>query len=548
MNLVEQALREGVRFLVKKAVTGASRGSISEYTTSTSYYGQPRRATADAYGLITVQRMREIVLKTPTAGGAMNAILDYATGVEIGIRNSDPSQKPPTRAAKLVNSLLEEPNAQDDCREFRRKLLRDLFVVGFACVEIEPGQNGSPAANLYVLDAANIRVDFDEHGTVLGFTQFNHKGDPIIGRDGKHTFTADEVIYYQLDPRSESRYPMSRVEQLFACAVIEQLMLSFIGGRFTDGNVPFGVMDLGDITEDEVRAAVALWNQQVEQEQHPEHRIIFTGSKGGANYIKFGYNLSELEAPALIAIIRDYILGIVGVTANEMGEGDDINKSNGFNLSYTFKKRAIEPLLDTFVSKTTQHLLKRTLGFRDIELYYEEIDSRDELLEAQIEDLYIKLGIFSINYVRNKKGLPSVDGGDEPMVFLGASVVPVSMLQGFAQAQLDALDILNAQSQVGIMQALQSMAQPQLDAEGKPVPGTGNANMLKPLGTLPLMRMAQPPERFVTPDASGSSSFKFQMPAPSMKQQAQPPATKAPTRARGPVETAQRAGVRKDKM
>jgi hypothetical protein len=129
-----------------------------------------------------------------------------------------------------VTSLLTEPNAQDDSREFRRKLLRDLLVLGFAAVEIEPGASGAPAANLYVLDSGNLRVDFDQHGSILGFTQFDVNGKPILGKDGVHTFLPDEVIYYQLDPKSESRYPMSRIEQLFACAVIEQLMLSYIGG------------------------------------------------------------------------------------------------------------------------------------------------------------------------------------------------------------------------------------------------------------------------------------------------------------------------------
>jgi hypothetical protein len=241
-----------------------------------------------------------------------------------------------------------------------------------------------------------------------------------------------------------------------------------------------------------------------------------------------------------------YILSILGVTVNEMGEADNVNKANGFNLSYTFKKRAIEPLLDVFVTKTTRHLIKRVLGFDNLELYYEDIDSRDELLQAQIEDMYLKAGIYSINYVRNKKGLPSIDGGDEPMIHLGSAVLPISMLHDFAQVQLEALQMINLQTHVAIMQAMQAMSTPQVGPDGKPVPGTGKPPDLQALGTLPLMRVMQPPERFTTPDASGSSSFKFNMPAPNMQTQVKPRTAAAPTKPRGPVETAQRAGVRKD--
>ena len=546
-NLIEY-LASAASFVAQKALPpddGASKGVISGYHPGALHnYGQPRDTISDSGGLITAERMREIILKTPTAGAGLNAIIDYCCDVRVKVRNADASQKAPVRASKFMTDLIERPNAQDDEREFRYKLFRDLAILGYAAVEIEPGRNGEPVANLHVLDAGNLRVDFDKNGTILGYNQLDVYGNPLIGRDGVHTFMRDEVIFYQRDPRSESKYPMSRVQQLFACAVVESLMLAYIGARFTDGNVPFGLLDLGELTEDEIRTAVALWNQQIEEFQNPDYRIVFTGSRGGAKFIEFGNNLSELEAPMLLSAVRNYILGILGVTVNELGEADSVNKSNGFNLSYTFKMRAIKPLLDVYVGKTTFHLLHKTLGFRDLEIYYEEIDSRDELLQGQIDKIYLDCGVISINYVRNRKGQPNIPGGDEPTVNTGAAMIPVSLLQEFAQVQLDALRLAVLTAQVQIAQAIQSMSQPQLDANGQPVPGTGKPPDLQAIVSLPLQRMIQPGERFTTPDASGSASFKNQMPAPKV----QPASSKPPTAPRGPVEAAQRAGARKDTM
>jgi hypothetical protein len=537
--------------VVQRATPGESHGVISGYMPGSLHtYGQPRDTISDAYGLITPQRMREIILKTPTAGAGLNAIIDYCCDVTVKVRNSDASKPAPVRASKFMDDLLKRPNDQDDAREFRYKLFRDLAILGYAGVEIEPGVDSygkivpGSVANLHVLDAGNLKVDFDSHGTILGYNQLDVQGNPIIGRDGVHTFTRDEVIFYQRDPRSESRYPMSRVQQLFACSVVEALMLSYIGARFTDGNVPFGVMDLGEINEDEIRTAVALWNQQIEEFERPDYRIVFTGSKGGANFIEFGNNLSELEAPMLLSAVRNYILGILGVTVNELGEADSVNKSNGFNLSYTFKMRAIKPLLDVYVGKTTFHLLQKTLNFRDLEIYYEDIDSRDELLQGQIDDVLLKAGVISINYVRNRKGLPSIPGGDEPTINLGASQIPVSLIRDFAEVQLDALRLAVLTAQVQIAQVIQQMSTPQVDAEGKPIAGTGKPPDLQAITSLPLQRMTQPPERFTTPDAKGSSSFKFQAPQAQVK----PATASAPTAPRGPVEAAQRAGARKDTM
>jgi hypothetical protein len=522
---------------------GSSKGIISEYVNNApASYGQPRQGVqADALGSISAIRMREIVLKAPTVAGAMNAILDYCSGVKVKVRNSDPSKTAPVRAARFVNDLLERPNPQDDEREFRRKLLRDLIILGYAAVEIEPGDT-TKVANLHVLDGANVRIDYDSHGFVLGYDQLDQFGKPLIGRDGVHTFMPDEVVFYQLDPRSESRYPASRVAQLFAAGIIEQLMLSFIGGRFTDSNVPFGVMDLGDITEDEIISAITLWNNQVSNQSQHEQNIIMTGSKGGANWIPFNYKLSELEAPKLLASVRMYILSILGVTVNEMGDADSISKANGFNLSYTFKKRAIEPLLDVFVGKTSAQLLKHILGFADLELYYEDIDSLDELLQAQIDKVYLDEGIISINQVRNRKGLPSMDGGDEPHVNTGAARIPISQIEQFSDAQLAALNLAVLQAQVGIAQIVMQMQQPVVNADGSTTPPPD----MTPITSLPLLRMMQPPERFTTPDASGSSSFKMNLPKTGPKPM--PPSAAAPTAPRGPVEAAQKVGARKDQM
>ena len=555
MNLIEKGL---TRVLgtgnQTKAVTPShraydSRGVMGRWVPGMpAWWGQPP-ASELASG-ISAARMREIVLKTPTASAALNAILDYACGVKVHPRNVDTSQKAPARATKFINDLLSRPNSQDTERRFRRKLLRDLVSLGYALVEIDRDPDTGTVANLYVLDAARTRVDFDKHGKVLGYDMLDVYGMPIPGPNGApHTWEPDEVIYFNLDTISESLTPHGRIEQLFACAVIESMMMSFIGGRFIDSNIPFGMMDLGDISETELDEAIALWNQQMAEKDHPESRIVFTGSKGGAKWIPFGYALKDLEAPELLSRVRLQILAIMGVTVNELGEADNVNKSNGYNLTYTFKKRSIEPVLDEYTATMTRRLLWDTLSFTQVELYYEEIDSRDELLQSQIDDLHLKAGVVSINQVRNRRGDADIVGGEEPTVNLGGSIIPISMLTRFAEAQAEALEILNIQARVGVMQAIQQMQQaaaPQIDpTTGQPIPGSGapplDPQLLEGKMTLPLIRPTQPPEKFTTPDGSGSSTVKFKLPKPAMQTN-----QSAPQKPRGPVQTARNQGIRKE--
>ena len=566
MNLFEQ----GVRGLVAKAQTairrasGQSIGSMSDWVPNTSpQWGQPYSTSSS----VPIERMREVVMKTPTAAAAINTILDYAGNVAIYPRNVDHSKPVAPRTDKFLRDLLDRPNKDDSGRQLRQKVLRDLVTTGQAFAEIERDAQGNPA-NLYALDPVRLWVDFDENGLIKGYNQRNHTGNFVKGRDGEHTWPAEDIVWFRLDTKTDSQYPASRIEQLYAAAVLESLMMAFIGGKFTDGNVPYGVFDLGDVTETEIETAVNLWNAQVNDKKHPEHRILFTGSRGSKFY-EFGYALKDLSAPELLARIRLQILSILGVTVNELGESDNVNKANGYNLTYTFKKRAIEPLLAELTESLTRRLLYDELGLKEVELSFADIDSRDELLQSQIDQIKLHNGTVSINQVRNRDGEVSIQGGDEPTLNLGNSAIPISMVKDFANAQLEALQVINEQARVIIlqnmvalqqqMQQMQQLQSQAIDPEtGQPIPpGDGGANgadgtgdplqPLKMLGSLPLIRPMQPPEKFTTPLGSGSSTPKFKMPEPKLSSpKPTAPSTGEPQSPRGPVQTLRNAGLRKE--
>jgi hypothetical protein len=503
-----------------EALQKASRNTLTSYVpNSPAQYGQPLPLQGDAYGLITPERMRDMVLKTPSASSMVNAILDFAVGVKVDVRHVDPSQKAPTAAVKLVRQYLTKPNNQQTGRRFRYMLMRDLITFGYAGVEIERNASGG-VANLHVLDNARIRVDHDEHGRVLGYNMINAYGMPTKGPDGVHAWQPNEVIWFVRDEQSNTVYGVSRIQQLFALGVLEALILNFIANRFTEGNVPYGVIDLGELSNEELDFAVDTWNEQIAK--GGEHRIVFTNSRGGAKWFPFAYGLKELEAKELLASIRMMIMGIMGVTMNELGESQDINKSNGYNLSFVFKKRAIEPLLSEVCDTLTVGLCHNELNLPDVELYYDEIDSRDELLSAQIDDVLLKVGIASINAIRNRKGLPSVPGGDDPCVFTGREWIPVSLINEFARTQLQQLQLVNAQ-------LIQTMM---MNAANPDAAAPDNVATVKPARALPPGLPSFPQ----TPGTVGNPGDAIRLPQ----------SENNPQRPRGAVQAGRNAGIRKE--
>lgn len=460
-----------------------ARGTVSGWVMGVSpLWGQPYPEqvdqTGDAASLISRERMREVVLRTPTAAACLNAILDFAGGVKIGVRNVDAAEKISKSQSKKIMRVLNKPNPNQTRRQFILTLMRDIVTFGYGAVELVPTGKPDNPVDMWVMDSARLKIDFDEHGLIRGYDMLNARGIPIvepgtggvaqpgnsvnyefpsgpgIGATGQpsfmsyrnspmgyssslganlHGWNPSEVIFFSLNPISESIYPHSRIVQLFSAALLEDLMIQFIGERFTDSNIPFGVFDLGDVSDTELRAAIDNWNTQGKA----GNRILMTGSRGsGSKWIPFGYHLKDLEATKLLEEFRLKIMGILGVTMQELASSQDVSKSNGYNLSFTFKKRAIEPLLDEITETLTHRLIHDTLHYEDAELYYEEIDSRDDFLMSQIDTNYEKLGILSPNEIRNRKGLTSIPGGDEPILYTGNSWLPMSMVHDFAKQMI----------------------------------------------------------------------------------------------------------------
>jgi len=517
-------LVKAIRGMLPKQDPKPARGTVSGYTMGVSpLFGQPYPEqvdkTGDAASLISRERMREVVLRTPTAAACLNAILDFSGGVKIGVRNTDPTKKPPKREAMRVKKILAKPNANQTKRQFLLTLMRDIVTFGYAAVEIVNTGDPDRPVDLWVMDSARLKIDFDEHGLIKGYDMLNARGVPIIephkqgagggdsisydfprgpgiGFTGQRSFLNDqasvndnfgtdlhgwepnEVIFFSLNPISESVYPHSRIVQLFTAALLEDLMIQFISERFTDSNIPFGIFDLGDVSDTELRIAIDNWNTQGQT----GNRILMTGSRGsGSKWIPFGYHLKDLEATQLLSEFRMKIMGIMGVTMQELGESQDVSKSNGYNLSFTFKKRAVGPLLDEITETLTRRLLWETLGMEDLEFYYDEIDSRDDFLMSQIDTNYQKLGIMTPNEIRNRKGLPNQEGGDDALVFTGNSWIPLSMVHELAKTILTIEQQTNSLGASGAegLRVRQNLpggtngapGQPGVAAGGKPVGG-----------------------------------------------------------------------------
>ena len=67
---------------------------------------------------------------------------------------------------------------------------------------------------------------------------------------------------------------------------------------------------------------------------------------------------------------------------------------------------AIVPTARLFAEYITRDAIAKKLGWQDLEFVFTGLDARNELEEAQIEEILLRNGVLTINEVRTMRGLP----------------------------------------------------------------------------------------------------------------------------------------------
>jgi hypothetical protein len=89
-----------------------------------------------------------------------------------------------------------------------------------------------------------------------------------------------------------------------------------------------------------------------------------------------------------------------------LGLEHDVNRNTATELSDVAFRTAIVPTARLVSEHITRDVIAKKLGWSDLEFTFTELESKDELQEAQIQTMLLQSGVLTINEVRTMRGLP----------------------------------------------------------------------------------------------------------------------------------------------
>ncbi len=340
--------------------------------------------------------------ETPVVRRALNVVKDRISSMDwqVRVRRGYTAAEVPDLAPRLnaLRRCLEEPNEADSFRVLWEQVLEDLLVGGFGAVEMEPTGDPERPFRMWAVDGATIQID----------TGWNGDGDrpryaQAVPRGGRQELTPlrdDQLIYLRLNPRTHTPFGLGRLEVAFE-TVNQFLAANRYAGRLASNSVVQYALWLNETTPEQHDRLIRWWQDEIEGtgrvpllscEQRPEV-LRFAGGTDADLRIQWQEFLLRMLANAF-----DLPPMLLGLQA-------DVNRSTATEMADEAFQSAVVPVARLLAEHITRDLFAKCLGWREFEFCFNDLETRNEMEEVEMQTALLAAGVLTVAEVRAMRGL-----------------------------------------------------------------------------------------------------------------------------------------------
>ena len=224
-------------------------------------------------------------------------------------------------------------------------------------------------------------------------------------------FEKEDIIYMMQNPSNDVDtfgYGMSAIESIMlqVQAALEADMFNI--KKFSKDNTPPGILDLGDMTQDQAEEFIATWNATVIGNPHSmkfvwgssqEKKFIpFQGTNKDMQYVEYINWLSKLKLAAF---------WLSSIDANIL---QDVNRGTGEVMAEISASRWVNSVKKLIEEYFTRNIIREmdtdNEKYKWLEFKFQVITALDwKLKQAQTDSLYIEMWAITADEIRSRDGL-----------------------------------------------------------------------------------------------------------------------------------------------
>ena len=324
-------------------------------------------------------------------------------------------------------------------------VLNDILVIDAGVLELVPGDDGF-LAEIYPRDGATFTKNPDEHGLLPepgsdtpAYYQVGAQASIIQGAFGEGLprmstisqmdtplyraitpipFSRDQIVWIEENPSTDRQYGWSRVQM--AHRLIEILINQDVSNLkyFPQNEVPEGILNLPGLSNDNLTRFREYWKDEIVGKPH---KLALMNSTD-ATWIPFRASPKELEFLASQEWYNNLVWMCFGVSANEVGYVQDVNRSTAQEQAEAVWRRTTVPLLELLAGAINRSILPFLEAYWDVdgEIAF-QWDPHNPIIERQKrleQESDLRLGLSTPNRILVERGEEPVPWGDMPLALV----------------------------------------------------------------------------------------------------------------------------------
>jgi HK97 family phage portal protein len=366
-----------------------------------SPYSPAGRAGQHALPKPTAANLRKFA-ETPVVRRAINVVKDKIASMDWQVRvrrgHSDGVVPDAEARMKVLRRCLEEPNTSDSFRVLWEQVLEDLLVGGFGAVEMEATGNPERPFHLWAVDGATIQIDAKWNGDPEKPRYAQATGR--VGQESLVPLLDDELMYVRLNPRTYTPFGLGRLEVAFE-TVNQFLSANRYAGRLASNSVVQYALWLNEATPEQHDRLIRWWQDEIEG----TGRVPLLSCEQKPEVLRFaGGTDADLRLQWQETLIR-MIANAFDLPPMMLGVASDVNKSTAGELADEAFQSAVVPVAKLLAEHITRDLFAKKLGWREFEFCFNDLESRDEMEELQMQTSLLQAGVLTVDEVRSMRGL-----------------------------------------------------------------------------------------------------------------------------------------------
>ncbi|HKW75208.1 MAG TPA: phage portal protein [Terriglobales bacterium] len=305
-----------------------------------------------------------------------------------------------SRIAQLTD-FFSSPDREHTWQQWIRLLLEDLLVLdapALAPLASPDGELWSAGKSLYaleVIDGATIARKIDSMGRTpaspaIAYQQIL-KGMPAVN------FTAGQLIYRPRNVRAHKFFGFSPVEQIILTINIGLRRQMHLLNYYTEGNVPEALVQTPkEWSADQISEFQEWFDSALAGNSRRRRRITFVPECG---------NIQFTRDPKLKDELDEWITRIVcyAFSLSPQQFLPQMNRATAETSVEQANAEGLAPLL-CYLADTVNLVVQRYFGYGDLEFVWQQDRSLDPLSQAQVDEIYLRSGVLTVDEVRAQLG------------------------------------------------------------------------------------------------------------------------------------------------